>query len=255
MAPSSEVPSIAAAKMAAIRIEKEFKEIHSQESPAPLFRYDGKFKASVVEQISKAISQDANPERYLVNRADVYVVNLNGQKRLLKIVEPTNGKAQHYPPRDKWDMDLFRNEADAYASLMLHKVDEVGVIPRCFGMLEFVEPTEFTRSINLETSIENPPKGIILEYVKDAEKLEVLDLTKDAVDKVVEVLLKVHDAYVVHGDVCPWNILVTPGRDILIDFDHAATYPLRDVTPNSLQIEKYLCWELFNVCVVCSPSL
>ncbi|KAL7272716.1 hypothetical protein RUND412_004466 [Rhizina undulata] len=256
--------NMARVKMAAARMEQEFTakpadnpfrpfpEYSPDEpgfditipKPPPLFRYDGEFKASVVAKIVRASSEDENGSPG--NPADVYVVNLNGQKRLLKI---------YYPPRDEWDMDLFRKEADAYASLMFHKVDETGVIPRCFGMLEFTEPTEFTRSINLKTSIENPPKGIIMEYIEDAKKLNVLDLTKDVADKVVECLLKVHDAYVVHRDVYPRNILVTPDRLVLIDFDrastyHTPTYPSLAVTPSSLQREKCLCWSYFNNFVV-----
>ncbi|KAL7272715.1 hypothetical protein RUND412_004465 [Rhizina undulata] len=191
--------------------------------PVPLFQYDGEFKARLVEQISRAKSEDTLSKGSSGNHADVFVDNLNGQKCLS-------------------------------ASLMFHKVDETGFIPRCFGKLEFTEPTEFTRSISLEASIENPPKGIIMEYIEDAKKLEVLDLTKVLADKVLECLLKVQDAYVVHRDVYPRNILVTADRVVLIDPDHASTYhtptyPSLAVTPNCLQREKYLCWEYLNVCV------
>ncbi|KAL7266060.1 hypothetical protein RUND412_011408 [Rhizina undulata] len=133
--------------------------------PAPLFGYEGEFKATVVE----------NEEGTLTNNSEVYVFDLNGQKHILKIVE-------------------------------------------------FSEPTDFTRSINLETRTENPPK--VMSQVKSRKAS-----------------LKIHDAYILHGDIDAHNILITPGRIVWIDFDRAGTYnPMTypGVTPDSFKIEKSL---------------
>ncbi|KAL7271374.1 hypothetical protein RUND412_005874 [Rhizina undulata] len=103
--------------------------------PAPLFRYNGEFKATIVQKLMRERAENEIIDRTLENRTDVYVVDLNGVKHILKA---------YYPLHDDLHMDLFQNKSDAYASLIYHNVDEPRFIQCCFGMLEFTEPTDFT---------------------------------------------------------------------------------------------------------------
>ncbi|KAL7273458.1 hypothetical protein RUND412_003675 [Rhizina undulata] len=101
-------------------------------------------------------------------------------------------------------MGLFQDKADAYLRQPHVPIHEIH------------QPRNEHR--------ENPPKGIIdiLEYIKDAENLEVHNFRKDVADKAVIGLLKIYDAHVFRGDIKRRNILVT--RVLLIDFDHVSTY-------------------------------
>ncbi|RAH54841.1 alpha-galactosidase A precursor [Aspergillus piperis CBS 112811] len=97
--------------------------------------------------------------------------------------------------RFPWEIQYIENETTAYQWISGHDVG-----PRFLGHV-----TESGRVI-----------GFLIEYIRDARHAGIQD-----VESCREVLGRLHDLGVRHGDTNPFNFLICGGKATLIDFDTA----------------------------------
>lgn len=102
---------------------------------------------------------------------------------------------------------------------------------------------------------EYPPSAIFVEYIPNLEMIHLHNYTKARMDNLVNGILEIHKAFVLHNDASPRNMLVVkddPERVVWIDFDRARTYNENQITEKQqalLTEEKQIVLELGSLLV------
>ncbi|KZT34372.1 hypothetical protein SISSUDRAFT_1052930 [Sistotremastrum suecicum HHB10207 ss-3] len=150
-------------------------------------------------------------------------------------------------------LDLFERESNAYARLLHHGICSKGVVPHCHGSYRF-PPTwksdlRFTSDPHfpLASFINDiePPVALVLEYLPGVRPLSPWNITPELAEEIMAALKRIHEAYVLHSDLYPRNILIKKdGSPCWIDFDAAQIPPDPEVTPAWLNEELADAWSL-----------
>ncbi|KIP05252.1 hypothetical protein PHLGIDRAFT_36520 [Phlebiopsis gigantea 11061_1 CR5-6] len=189
----------------------------------------------------------------------LFKIDVGGKEMLLKIAnrEPD----RNFEPR-RYNSELeepdypslFEREKEAYAHLLHHGVCQKGVVPNCFGWTRLTADhltciQNFAGLDGVATTLEDderPPTGILLEYLEDAERVSLENVTEEVAEKALRGLCDVHAAYVSHGDVHRRNVLVLPdGRVAWIDFDNSACASDSRIWRQHFIEELKRCWGYF----------
>ncbi|EKM52945.1 uncharacterized protein PHACADRAFT_30068 [Phanerochaete carnosa HHB-10118-sp] len=137
---------------------------------------------------------------------------------------------------DNWGRDtskpdtraLFRRECEAYAHLLHFGICKRRIVPNCYGRTT-LSPGHIGKLVALPAASDTvcalpneelPPKGILIEYFANAERLSHQNITPEVAQAALRALNAVHTGNVLHGDVHQRNILLLPDRRVVwIDFD------------------------------------
>ncbi|EGX87775.1 Protein kinase-like domain [Cordyceps militaris CM01] len=100
--------------------------------------------------------------------------------------------------------DTFYTEASAYRLLKEKGFCKRGLVPKFYGTLD----------------------AILIEYIPNAEQIDLSNFSQDNIDTLSEILFEFHEAGLIHGDPYPRNMMVvqgvqTPDRVFWLDFDHS----------------------------------
>ncbi|KAF1734311.1 hypothetical protein CRV24_005848 [Beauveria bassiana] len=99
--------------------------------------------------------------------------------------------------------DQFRTEECAYRLLQ----------DRGFYLYQFEDDT-------------TPPSSLIIEYIPDANKIDLDNFTQDNMDRLCAILAEFHNIGLLHGDPYPRNMMVVQGtprdRVFWLDFDSSS---------------------------------
>lgn len=82
----------------------------------------------------------------------------------------------------------------------------------------------------------------MLEYLENADCLNIWNFSNERLSKATESLAWVHKALVIHNDINFENVLVVPGnsgapeRVLVVDFDVSITYPTKDLFDEATSI-------------------
>lgn len=129
------------------------------------------------------------------------------------------------------DLNRFRCELNAYKNLASLGVCEKGLVPRCYGYIDQLDPKEYRPYFDHFLHDLYNPKAIIFEYLPNAESLNCVNYSKQRFQMVIDGLKEIHKAFIHHHDIYPRNMLLVPGspeRMLWVDFDVAITFPNRD---------------------------
>lgn len=70
---------------------------------------------------------------------------------------------------------------------------------------------------------EHPPDAILMEFIPNAESIQISNFTQDKIDRLSQILFDFHDVGLLHGDVYPRNMMVVQGTPhdavFWLDFD------------------------------------
>lgn len=80
---------------------------------------------------------------------------------------------------------------------------------------------------------EPPPNAALIEYIPDMQILDLSNYSKQYPDRLLDILLQLHQVRVLHGGPYPRNMMIRQGqgcqgqkgRALWIDFDKAQTLP------------------------------
>jgi hypothetical protein len=188
------------------------------------------------------------------------------------------------------DYEPFFLESTAYSYLTYYGICDEGIVSQCYGSYDF-PGWKFCDQMSGRSDIESdgdesddemdplhtvrndtlPPKALLLEISPGAELLSIDNITPQKADRIVYTDQRVHDAYVLHNDLYPRNILCLPDRRVVlvgsqslrwssvstltsisqIDFNTAWTYPNDLVTKRTFHDEMKFIWALLFHEIVC----
>ncbi|CAL1697074.1 unnamed protein product [Somion occarium] len=154
-------------------------------------------------------------------------------------------------------MDQFLAERDAYAHLIHYGACDAGVVPRCYGWLRLSkEVTDFVAGHSSYRCwgpfIRRQPLGILLEYFPDTSCVSFNNITFALAQTAMKAMCRIHQAYVLHGDLASRNCLLLPsGRIVWVDFDHSSNpSSKKPVKRLELWLEIAQAWGLFYGCLL-----
>ncbi|KAJ5153573.1 uncharacterized protein N7482_010051 [Penicillium canariense] len=145
----------------------------------------------------------------------IYEIQLVGKQYAMKL--------GRYTKKGR-DLNRFRCELDAY-----HNLHEFGVcdgfVPAFHGYIDRIDPSAFHPPLKHFVGDKFQPRGILLEYLPGAERLNCENYSEDRFRDAVNGIKEIHGAFVHHHDIYPKNMLVVSGERIVwVDFDVATTF-------------------------------
>ncbi|EIT75419.1 hypothetical protein AO1008_08278 [Aspergillus oryzae 100-8] len=120
------------------------------------------------------------------------------------------------------DLNRFRCETNAYEKLLASGVCERSIVPKFHGCINEVDPAAFHPALRHFAQDTFKPRGILLEYLPNAESLNCVNYSDTLYPQAIEGMKEIHKAGVHHQDIYPRNILLVrgnPDRLVWSDFD------------------------------------
>ncbi|RAL14144.1 uncharacterized protein BO97DRAFT_433256 [Aspergillus homomorphus CBS 101889] len=172
-----------------------------------------------------------DPSRIRINRdikhsdaSSIFEVELNGQKYALKIFHDNGDPGYTEKGRD---LNRFRCEFNACQKLLASGACERGVVPKCYGYIDRMDPAAFAPVLRHFAHDKLQPRAILLEYLPNAESLNCVNYSDALYSQAIEGMEEIHRAGVHHQDLYSKNLLLVhgdPDRLVWIDFDVATTF-------------------------------
>ncbi|EKM52953.1 uncharacterized protein PHACADRAFT_98583 [Phanerochaete carnosa HHB-10118-sp] len=207
------------------------------------------------------VLEQLNPK----GNSPLFLVELDDQKMLLKVFpdrdalqdEDTDDDDDDSWGRDKSKPDpraLFRRECEAYAHLLHFGICKRGVVPNCYGrttlstghISKLMALSVVSDTVRALPNEELPPKGILIEYLANAERLSHRNITPEIAQAALRALNVVHTGNVLHGDVHQRNILLLPDKRVVwIDFDCSCCVSSRRLMRQDFVRELRDAWSYF----------
>ncbi|KAE8400505.1 hypothetical protein BDV37DRAFT_257344 [Aspergillus pseudonomiae] len=161
--------------------------------------------------------------------SSVFQVSLQGRLCLMKVYHTIEKQPWHPNYRE---IDPFLCESAAYARLKERGLCQEGVVPDFYGVIEQIDPIQWRPHLNRFLKDKLRPNAILLEFIPNIKQIDLATYTEDRAAALLEILDKIHDAGVCHGDPYPRNMVVQPetGRVLWIDFDRAQTVSDSSIT-------------------------
>ncbi|KAB8252540.1 hypothetical protein F9C07_2287159 [Aspergillus flavus] len=156
--------------------------------------------------------------------SSIFKVDLDGQKYALKIFHDNGDPGYTEKGRD---LNRFRCETNAYEKLLASGVCERSIVPKFHGCINEVDPAAFHPALRHFAQDTFKPRGILLEYLPNAESLNCVNYSDTLYPQAIEGMKEIHKAGVHHQDIYPRNILLVrgnPDRLVWSDFDVATTF-------------------------------
>lgn len=102
-------------------------------------------------------------------------------------------------------------------------------MPDFYGTVTNIEPQACTELRTFRKG-PRPPKGILIEYILDLERIHLGNYTEARIRKLVDIMAEIHAVRVLHRDWHARNMAIARQGDeeriLWIDFDRAQTLPL-----------------------------
>lgn len=156
--------------------------------------------------------------------SSIFKVDLDGQKYALKIFHDNGDPGYTEKGRD---LNRFRCETNAYEKLLASGVCKRSIVPKFHGCINEVDPAAFHPALRHFAQDTFKPRGILLEYLPNAESLNCVNYSDTLYPQAIEGMKEIHKAGVHHQDIYPRNILLVrgnPDRLVWSDFDVATTF-------------------------------
>lgn len=123
----------------------------------------------------------------------------------------------------------FSTESRAYCRLKARGLCERGSVPDFYGVIRDIEPLanpSWRQYLQCFADEQEKPSATLIEYIPDIRMIDLSNFSKERLEKFQEILAEIHEAWVLHGDFFPRNMMVQDGtgRTLWIDFDRAQTY-------------------------------
>ncbi|KAM3523374.1 hypothetical protein NHJ13051_005135 [Beauveria bassiana] len=122
--------------------------------------------------------------------------------------------------------DQFRTEECAYRLLQDRGFSERGVVPKFYRIIDRIEDVNLWPDLYQFEDDTTPPSALIIEYIPDANKIDLDNFTQDNMDRLCAILAEFHNIGLLHGDPCPRNMMVVQGtprdRVFWLDFDSSS---------------------------------
>ncbi|EJP61760.1 chitin synthase [Beauveria bassiana ARSEF 2860] len=122
--------------------------------------------------------------------------------------------------------DQFRTEECAYRLLQDRGFCERGVVPKFYGIIDRIEDVNLWPDLYQFEDDTTPPSALIIEYIPDANKIDLDNFTQDNMDRLCAILAEFHNIGLLHGDPYPRNMMVVQGtprdRVFWLDFDSSS---------------------------------
>lgn len=137
-----------------------------------------------------------------------------------------------FDPPDR-EVNLFISESTAYQRMKVEGLCDRGIIPDFYGIIRKIQPAVWP-TLNMFLHDKLPPNAIFIEYVPNAQSLDLSNYSEKRLAKLREILDDIHKAKVLHGDPMPRNMMVSLGeqeRVLWIDFDSAQTFLDGNLSP------------------------
>ena len=126
------------------------------------------------------------------------------------------------------DLNRYRSEARAYVNLKKSGLCDRGIVPKVYGFVECLDPTDFEPELHHFLRDKHLPNAILLEYLPGASSMNYLKYSKERMETAIKGIQRIHElALVEHVDTYPKNILIVPGppeRVLWSDFDIAISF-------------------------------
>ncbi|KAL4772073.1 hypothetical protein BDW60DRAFT_216777 [Aspergillus nidulans var. acristatus] len=159
-----------------------------------------------------------------INRSEassVYEIELDGATYAMKLFHDNGDPGYTKKGRD---LNRFRCELNAYRNLHARGVCQKGFVPFFYGHIDQLDPSALNPPLEHFLRDKNRPSAIILEYLANAESLNCVNYSEDRYSDAIDGIKAIHAAFVLHQDIYPKNILITPDRMVWMDFDVATTF-------------------------------
>ncbi|OAR02973.1 hypothetical protein LLEC1_07108 [Akanthomyces lecanii] len=118
--------------------------------------------------------------------------------------------------------DQFRAEEDAYRVLKEKGFCERGLVPKFYGIIDRIDVNLWPELWQFKNDTA-PPSALIIEYIQDANKIDLDNFTQDNMDRLSAILAEFHSVGLLHGDPYPRNMMIVQetsrDRVFWIDFD------------------------------------
>jgi serine/threonine protein kinase len=117
----------------------------------------------------------------------------------------------------------YTKEVNAYRFLYYYGAPEQRVVPRLYGVLPTISKKRIKEllqdAIPDNVDLAAPASALVMEYIEGIRPTQE-NMTDSIAKDILEALNIIHSAHVLHGDVEPMNILISPqtGRAVWIDF-------------------------------------
>ncbi|KAI2729561.1 hypothetical protein DTO027I6_1570 [Penicillium roqueforti] len=170
--------------------------------------------------------------------SSIYEINLGSNRYAMKLFHDENGDPGFAD--NGRDLNRFRCEYNAYTNLLNFDVCESGLVPRCYGYIDRLDPSSFRPHLDHFLTDEMHPRAIILEYLEGAEELNCVNYSEERLQLAIQGMKEIHRALINHHDVYPKNILIVPSRPervVWIDFDVAMSFKTQDSMGRKGQLE------------------
>lgn len=122
--------------------------------------------------------------------------------------------------------DQFRTEKCAYRLLQDRGFCERGVVPKFYGIIDRIEDVNLWPDLYQFEDDTTPPSALIIEYIPDANKIDLDNFTQDNMDRLCPILAEFHIIGLLHGDPYPRNMMGVQGtpraRVFWLDFDSSS---------------------------------
>ncbi|KAM3491797.1 hypothetical protein MY3957_004928 [Beauveria namnaoensis] len=143
-------------------------------------------------------------------------------------IDRKNGNNTLTPSKYKhtgyWDQ--FRTEECAYRLLQDRGFCERGVVPKFYGIIDRIEDVNLWPDLYQFEDDTTPPSALVIEYIPDANKIDLNNFTQDNMDRLCAILAEFHNIGLLHGDPYPRNMMVVQGtprdRVFWLDFDSSS---------------------------------
>ncbi|KAE8152927.1 hypothetical protein BDV25DRAFT_127551 [Aspergillus avenaceus] len=139
-------------------------------------------------------------------------------------------KVYHDRGPSEWDptdyeVNLFVCESSAYRRMKDKGLCRQGIIPEFYGTITKIQPSLWP-DLHMFLHDKLPPNAVLIEYIPDAQVLDLSNYSRDCLVVLRDTLDKIHQAGVLHGDPMPRNMMISSRRDraLWIDFDSAQTF-------------------------------
>ncbi|KAM3528190.1 hypothetical protein MY4038_006034 [Beauveria bassiana] len=101
-----------------------------------------------------------------------------------------------------------------------------GVVPNFYGIIDRIEDVNLWPDLYQFEDDTTPPSALIIEYIPDANKIDLDNFTQDNMDRLCAIFAEFHNIGLLHGDPCPRNMMVVQGtprdRVFWLDFDSSS---------------------------------
>ncbi|KAK4910680.1 hypothetical protein LTR66_017414 [Elasticomyces elasticus] len=132
-------------------------------------------------------------------------------------------------PNEEKQYGLFSCESRAYCRLKARGICDRGSIPDFYGVIRDIEPLAnpgWQQHLQCFADEPQKPNATLIEYIPSIRMIDLSNFSHEKVEKLKSILAEIHEAWVLHGDNFPRNMMVQDGtgRPLWIDFDRAQTY-------------------------------